>query len=120
MRFGAKGNGTDDDTTAIQSAFDAAVNSHGGGRRIYFPRGTYRITKTLQVTRGVGVLIEGAGEWSTIVSWDGPPKVPMLRLYNTRDSCIQLMYWRGNSASPPTYVIESQGDSTDRSALTPT
>lgn len=43
-QFGATGNGTTDDTAAIQ----AAINS--GIRRIYFPSGTYLITSTLNCT----------------------------------------------------------------------
>lgn len=43
-QFGAKGDGVNDDTAAIQ----ACINS--GQRRIYFPSGTYLITNTLNCT----------------------------------------------------------------------
>ena len=43
--YGAAGDGTTDDTTAIQNAIDAAEAAGGG--TIYFPRGTYKITATL-------------------------------------------------------------------------
>src|SRR2546423_1736624 len=42
--FGALGNGTADDTAAIQRAIDRA--SAAGGT-VYFPAGAYRITKEL-------------------------------------------------------------------------
>jgi hypothetical protein len=45
--FGAKGDGTTDDTTAIQNAINA-VNTLGGGT-VYLPAGTYKITGTLTV-----------------------------------------------------------------------
>lgn len=47
--FGATGDGTTDDTTAIQDAIDAMCTANIGGV-IYFPRGTYLISATLTVT----------------------------------------------------------------------
>ena len=48
--FGATGNGTTDDTSAIQ----AALNT---GKIIYFPSGTYKITSTLTMTTSYGGII---------------------------------------------------------------
>ena len=45
--FGAVGNGTADDTSAIQSAMDAAMEATGG--TVVFPAGTYRTTNTLTI-----------------------------------------------------------------------
>jgi hypothetical protein len=42
-RFGAKGDGKADDSAAVQSAIDS------GSGDVYFPKGTYRITKTIKV-----------------------------------------------------------------------
>ncbi|MGL5244784.1 MAG: glycosyl hydrolase family 28-related protein, partial [Sarcina sp.] len=42
--FGAVGNGIADDTLAIQKAVFQALNSSG---TVYFPKGTYRITTTI-------------------------------------------------------------------------
>ena len=42
--FGAKGDGSNDDTAAIQ----AVLNAHPNGRRIiYLPNGTYLVSKTI-------------------------------------------------------------------------
>jgi len=61
--YGAIGNGTTDDTTAIQSALDAATAAGGG--IVFFPEGTYLITDTL--TNGVqNIIICGVGLSSTI------------------------------------------------------
>jgi Pectate lyase superfamily protein len=49
--FGAKGDGTTDDTAAIQ----ALLNAHPNGRRIiYLPNGTYLISKTITWPAGTG------------------------------------------------------------------
>lgn len=43
--YGAKGNGTADDTSAIQSALTACKNAGGG--TVFFPTGTYKVTGSL-------------------------------------------------------------------------
>lgn len=61
--YGATGNGTTDDRAAIQSAIDAA--SAAGGGVVFFPKGTYRITGSLEVS-GNNVQLEGTGKASVI------------------------------------------------------
>jgi hypothetical protein len=51
--YGATGNGSTDDKTAIQSAITAAA----GGGIVFFPRGTYRINSSLSV--GADVTLQG-------------------------------------------------------------
>lgn len=64
--FGAKGNGTDNDTAQIQAAVDsfplnvagAGVLSPKGfsnGGRLLFPRGRYKITATITLRRGIQI-----------------------------------------------------------------
>ncbi|MBN2451608.1 MAG: hypothetical protein JXR77_14565 [Lentisphaeria bacterium] len=65
---GARGDGTADDTAAIQAALDRVVDGSG----VYLPRGTYRITAALSLKGPlVGVLVVGHGR-DTILAWDGP------------------------------------------------
>ncbi|AEV82054.1 Polygalacturonase [Actinoplanes sp. SE50] len=47
--FGAKGDGTTDDTAAIQAALDYAAAPGRTGSIVYLPRGTYRTSKALRV-----------------------------------------------------------------------
>lgn len=63
---GAKGNGTTDDTDAIQDAIDACEAAGGG--IVFFPLGTYRVTAVLTVTAGVRLV--GAGHGSVLDSSD--------------------------------------------------
>ncbi len=69
--FGAQGNGTTDDTTAIQAAMDA-------GGAIVFPTGDYKVTATLLFKQSSTALIgQGAdnsyGGPASRLSWAGPP-----------------------------------------------
>ena len=59
--YGAKGDGTTDDTAAIQAAINAAVATAGG--TVYVPAGTYKVTSTLTIPNSgqVGIQVEGAG-----------------------------------------------------------
>lgn len=61
--FGATGNGTTDDTAAINAAIAAAAPSEAPtGDTVYLPAGKYRVTSTLSVPRGLA--LQGAG-WNT-------------------------------------------------------
>jgi hypothetical protein len=58
--FGAVGDGTTDDTAAIQAAIDA-----NGGKVIFFPLGTYKITATILVSV-TNTRLEGSGQVSRV------------------------------------------------------
>jgi hypothetical protein len=73
--FGALGDGTTDDTAALQAALDAAF-APGGPAFLVIPPGTYRVSRTLrihtaegergQLTRNNGISAHGARLLSTI------------------------------------------------------
>jgi hypothetical protein len=54
--FGAKGNGSTDDTSAMQTAITAAIS---GGFALYMPAGTYKITSALTVSGSLTIIGEG-------------------------------------------------------------
>jgi|GEM_PF-6775837 len=47
--YGATGNGTTDDSAAVQRTIQAAMASNSGGKIIYFPEGRYRIESYLTI-----------------------------------------------------------------------
>lgn len=77
-RFGAKGNGTADDTKALQNALDnlavTLYSSDPSGKPyvvIYLPAGTYQITSTLVLRGKIGVSIIGENPANTVIKWSG-------------------------------------------------
>lgn len=67
--FGAVGDGTTDDTIAIQNAINALISTGG---QLYFPAGTYKITATLNYISTInadlsGISFVGEGRDTTIL-----------------------------------------------------
>lgn len=72
--YGATGDGTTDDTAAIQSAITAAANS---GQSVFFPNGTYYVTSTITIPEIAGdffsengLMIEGASRNGSVIQTD--------------------------------------------------
>jgi hypothetical protein len=64
--YGAVGDGSTDDTAAIQAAMTAATT--GAGRPLIFPAGTFLVDPgTLNWATAKGVVIRGAGQLKTII-----------------------------------------------------
>jgi hypothetical protein len=68
----AAGDGKADDTDALQAALDQLGDRFGAPKTFYLPAGTYRITRTLTLTKIQGAALLGQGALTRIV-WDGPP-----------------------------------------------
>jgi hypothetical protein len=73
--FGAVGNGTTDDTAALQAALNAAARGAGV---VDVPAGTYRVTSTL--TMAADVSLRGAGRGVSVLK--GALSGPLLRSSN--------------------------------------
>jgi hypothetical protein len=62
-RFGARGDGSTDDTAAIQKAIDSLAGKEGRpqGGTVYFPRGSYNVKRPLDADGSVGLVMQGDG-----------------------------------------------------------
>lgn len=72
--WGALGNGTQDDTAAIQAALNAATN----GETVFFPEGTYKVSATLTHAGPLGLV--GVGQGRTWIEWSGSGNAIQLSL----------------------------------------
>lgn len=98
--FGAVGDGVTDDTAAIQAAIDAS-------RFVFIPTGTYLVSSTIYVRRGIHLF--GAGLIDTIINGSGmttPIFATQLNRYGPaaadqgiRDAVIEGFKIVGNTAS---------------------
>jgi len=72
VRPAAFGDGVHDDTVAIQAALNRLDDNYvSRTKTVYFPPGTYRITKTLSLTKIQGAMLVGHGRTTRLV-WNGP------------------------------------------------
>lgn len=76
--FGARGDGTTDDTQALQAAISLAQTLPLGGE-VYIPAGVYIVTSPLTGTFGSnnGVSIVGSGELDTMIEFKSDPQMPV-------------------------------------------
>ncbi len=75
--YGATGNGSTDDTTAINNCISAAESS---GKVVWFPAGTYLLTGSLNITTGVS--LQGAGMWYSTLHETSDVAILALNLNN--------------------------------------
>lgn len=77
--FGAVGDGVADDTEALQAGLDAISAKNAHNRTLFFPEGTYRVTKTLFQNYTYGAQLLGVGRGS-VLRWGGA-RDPSTRIY---------------------------------------
>src|SRR6516165_3536173 len=96
--YGAVGDGSNDDTPAIQAALDAAfgpvTNPHGANncyanKPVVFPAGIYRTTSPLKVRWVFGGHLIGAGSGATIIKYTG-----VIPRGSTRTNVFQTDGWK--------------------------
>lgn len=69
-RYGAAGNGSTDDTSAIQAAIDAAAATSHPGATVVLPPGNYSITSTLQ-WKSCDIIGLGSPNNGVTITWNG-------------------------------------------------
>lgn len=65
--YGAQGDNSTDDTTAVNSAIAALTAANGG--TLYFPAGTYLLTDLTAFTNVQNVIIKGDGRFATFLKY---------------------------------------------------
>ncbi len=113
--YGAVGDGTTDDTAAIQGAIDAAnaileADGSFGGAFVLFPVGIYSITSTLLWKRGAFLRGAGIGPYHTThVRWDGAAGGTMIQDSGTVFSArlLEGIGWRKGTNTPATILSMS-------------
>ena len=96
-RFGARGDGMNDDT----GAFQQAINSVRAGGLVVLPEGNFRLSATVVITRPVTIV--GAG-FSTQIHMNG--NRPLFRLENVNNAVIRDVYLGSNATQPGVSLIE--------------
>lgn len=104
--YSAVGDGTTDDTAAIQAALTAASGS--SGKKVFFPSGTYKITSTLTVSDTAGITLEGLSEGSVIFQCTSAlSDLPVLKLTDVHDSYFRNITFHGvNIVTKPKCAIQ--------------
>jgi len=102
IAYGAVGDGVTDDTSAIQSAFDAAITN---GYQVLIPFGTYKITSTLTLggvsdTEGVGI----AGIGLPTLNWAGSGADVIFHIKNISEAKFDGFRIDGNSEAGATGI----------------
>ncbi|HEY3418074.1 MAG TPA: glycosyl hydrolase family 28-related protein, partial [Armatimonadota bacterium] len=106
--FGAKANGTTDDTDALQAGIDA-VRALGHHAVLYLPSGQYRFTRTLQII-GKEYAVSGAG-FRTILNWGGAKDGEMVRVNNPQGVALEHFVLQGDNAATRIHHTADPGDS---------
>lgn len=114
--FGATGNGTADDTAAVQMAVNHATSGTPYGGRLFCPTGTYLLSKSILIQNVTGLVF--AAEGSCRFVWAGNSTAPMFDLQDVAFSLFEALQIYGNSVhflaeafrlenGPGTYVTPS-------------
>lgn len=120
-KFGARGDGSTDDTSALLEAVRRTRPTRDSpaagisGFQLTVPPGEYLLSDTIQFYRWAG-LFEGVGVGASpsyvvpgnasVFRWIGANDRPMFKIKDSRHVSIRNMRLEGNDTTPPTYLIE--------------
>lgn len=109
--FGSVGDGTTDDTTSIQSAITFLVNKGGG--TLYFPKGAYGISSTIQIDAdSIGIKMErGCAKLFALSGFTTGSMLLLGRSAMRFDRAMYDVYVDGNNQSTVSNGIELDGAS---------
>jgi hypothetical protein len=88
--FGAVGNGTTDDTAAVQAALNYALSQ---GKHVFVPAGNYSVTSlSVTFTEYTSFVIQGEGQYRSIFTKRGSGTSPVLFLEGG-GAALGIAYW---------------------------
>ncbi len=96
-QFAATGNGTTDETAALQAAFDAIGNNSSTASVVYLPAGTYKITAALTMNTKMNVSVIGEDPSTTKIIWAGAANGTMLQVNGTGYSRFNRITFDGKN-----------------------
>ncbi len=93
--YGAKGDDSTDDTTAIQNAINASAISVLRSITVFFPPGTYKITSQLTIPTSPGIRLVGTGMYGSVI-----------KQYTDNTAIVRLLQVGSGDLSPPLHSFE--------------
>ncbi len=109
--YGAVGNSSADDTSALQRGLDAL--SSGSIKTLYIPSGVYRITQTLRVHNTIYINVIGQDPDNTTILWDGPVGGVMMTIDGVAYSRFNRITWDGQGRAEVA-IDQSKTDDTSQ------
>jgi hypothetical protein len=94
--YGAAGNGTTDDTAALQATIDAYNSATHSV--VYLPAGTYKISAPLTIFNQNGFSFYGVSPASVTIQWAGATGGTMFECIGTTNANFGRITWDGGSA----------------------
>ena len=85
--YGAQGNGTDNDTAALNNGFVAACSA---SEDLYIPSGTYLVT-SLDAVHNCGITFHGDGPSNTILKLMAPARTSMMTFDGSLEKNLALV-----------------------------
>jgi len=92
--LGAVGNGVADDTAALQAGLDAISAKGARNLTLFFPAGTFLVTRTLRMNLTYGAALLGVGRGSVLL-WGGDADASMLWSSGCSRSIVEGLVFDG-------------------------
>ena len=101
--FGAKGDGSTDDTAAIQAAVTAL---QGTGTTLYFPAGNYKVSSQINISDSIG--LRGDFRQGSIISWTSTT-MNVLNVNSNNPILLQGLYFSGPANATAGAIVVLSG-----------
>lgn len=114
LDYGAVGDGTTDDTSALQAAINAAQAAQA---RLFITPGVFLVTSTLTIANARAMIIEGSGfghvntNTGTIIKWGGASGGTIMHLDGFSQGRLASLAFDGNSKAAGIGLLLDQGSS---------